>query len=74
VLTQTGFKMTVHKVQLVRDRKSDGVEVNIEAPTEKEAAEKAAGMILFKQGSSENVRAIVQAPRGVGNPTLFYER
>ena len=66
--------MTVHKVQLVRERKSDGVEVNIEGPTEKEAAEKAAGMLVFKQGSSENVRAIVQAPRGVGNPTLFYER
>jgi hypothetical protein len=66
--------MTVHKVQLVRNGKSGGAEVNIEAPTEKEAAEKASGVILFKQGSSENVRAIVQAPRGVGNPTLFYER
>src|SRR5690349_12870598 len=71
---QRFFEMTIYKVQLMRDEKFDGAEENIEARTEKEAAEKLAGRLLYKQGPSSNIRAMVQAPRGGLNPTLFYER
>ena len=63
-----------YKVQLMRDEKVDGTEQNVQAQTEKEAAEKLYGRLLFKQGPRDQVRAIVQAPGGTGNPTLFYER
>jgi hypothetical protein len=58
----------------MRDGKSDDGDQNVTAGSEKEAAEKLWGRILFKQGPSEHVRAIVQAPGGNGNSTLFYER
>jgi len=51
------LKMTIYKVQLMRDGKPDGVEENMQAPTEKGAAEKIAGRILFKQGLSEKAYA-----------------
>ena len=65
--------MTIYKVQLMRDGKLDGVEENIEAKTEKEAAEKIAGRLLFKQGPSESDRAMVRTER-TDRQTLFYER
>ena len=65
--------MKIYTVQLVRDEKPDGPEENIEAPTEKEAAEKIAGRLLFKQGPSANVRATVRSSSSK-RQTLFYER
>jgi hypothetical protein len=41
--------MMIYKVQLVRDEQPDGTEQKVEARTEKEAAEKLFGKILFKQ-------------------------
>jgi hypothetical protein len=66
--------MTVYKVRVMREGKFDAEDKDIEASSEKEAAEKLYGRELFKQGPSDRMRAIVQAPRGAGNPTLFYER
>jgi len=65
--------MTIYTVQLVRDEKLDGIEENIEAPSEKEAAEKIAGRLLFKQGPSANIRAMVRIS-SKERQTLFYER
>ena len=65
--------MTIYKVQLMRDGKPDGVEENMHAPTEKGAAEKIAGRILFKQGLSENIRALVRTSSNE-RQTVFYER
>ena len=50
-----------------------GVEENIQAPTEKDAAEQIAGRLLFKQGPSEKVRAMVRTS-SAERQTLFYER
>jgi len=47
---------------------------SVDARTEKEAAEKLHGGLLFKQGTAEQVRAMVGLPSGNGSPTLFYER
>jgi hypothetical protein len=67
--------MAVYKVRIQREGKFDAEDQNVEARTEKEAAEKLYGQLLFKQGPSDQMRAIVQAPAGHGgNPTLFYER
>ncbi|HEX3861310.1 MAG TPA: hypothetical protein VHY35_06410 [Stellaceae bacterium] len=66
--------MTNYKVKLFRDGKWDDDDQNVQARTEKEAAEKLYGQILFKQGPAEQVRAIVHAPVGNGDPTVFYER
>jgi hypothetical protein len=66
--------MSIYKVKLMRDGNFDDADQNVEARTEKEAAEKLYGRLLFKQGPSAQIRAIVQAPGGNGNPTLFYER
>ena len=65
--------MKIYKVQLVRDGKLDGVEENIQALTEKDAAEQIAGRLLFKQGPSENVRAMVRTAT-TDRQTLFYQR
>jgi len=65
--------MTIYKVQLVLDGKLDGVEENIQALTEKDAAEQIAGRLLFKQGPSEKVRAMVRVS-SADRQTLFYER
>jgi hypothetical protein len=46
----------------------------VQAETEKEAAEKLHGGPLFKQGTAEKIRAMVRSPSGSGSPTLFYER
>jgi hypothetical protein len=66
--------MANYKVKLCRDGKWDDDDQVIQAQTEKQAAEKLFGRTLFKQGPSEQVRALVQAPAGHGNPTVFYER
>lgn len=66
--------MAVYKVKIMRDGKLDDATQNVTAGSEKDAAEKLYGRILFKQGPSAHVRAIVQAPGGNGTPTLFYER
>ena len=66
--------MANYKVKLMRDGKLDNEDQNVQARTEKEAAEKIYGRTLFKQGPAAQVRVIVQAPGGAGNPTLFYER
>jgi hypothetical protein len=67
--------MTIYKVRVMREGKFDSEDQNVQASSEKEAAEKLYGHILFKQGPSDQMRAIVQAPAGHGgNPTLFYER
>ena len=66
--------MSIYKVKLMRGGKFEDSDQNVEARTEKEAAEKLYGGLLFKQGPSAQVRVIVQAPGGNGNPTLFYER
>jgi hypothetical protein len=65
--------MIIYKVQLVLDGKLDGVEENIQAPTEKDAAEQIAGRLLFKQGPSKNVRAMVRTAT-TDRQTLFYQR
>jgi hypothetical protein len=59
---------------MLDDRELDAADQTVEARTEKEAAEKAFGRMLFKQGPSTQVRAMVQSSNGAGNPTLFYER
>jgi hypothetical protein len=64
--------MTVYKVQLMRDEKLDGEELRVEAKTEKEAAEKASGHVLYKQGAASSIRALVRA--SADSQTLFYER
>lgn len=67
--------MTVHKVRLMQDGKLVTEEYHaVEARTEKEAAEKLFGSLLFKQGPAEQIRAMVASPSGSGSPTLFYER
>jgi hypothetical protein len=67
--------MAVYKVRIQRDGKFDAEDQRVEASSEKEAAEKLYGNTLYKQGPSDQMRAIVQAPAGhAGNPTLFYER
>jgi hypothetical protein len=67
--------MRVHRVQLMLDGKlvGDGYQ-EVRAETEKEAAEKLHGGLLFKQGPAERVRAIVLSSSATDNPTLFYER
>jgi len=65
--------MTIYTVQLMRDEKLDGVEESIEARSEKEAAEKIARRLLFKQGPSTNIRAMVRISSREPQ-TLFYER
>ena len=65
--------MIIYKVQLVLDGKVDGVEENIRAPTENDAAEQIAERLLFKQGPSENVRAMVRTAT-TDRQTLFYQR
>jgi hypothetical protein len=47
---------------------------SVEARTEKEAAEKVYGRLLFKQGTAEQIRVMVGPPSDNGSPTLFYER
>jgi hypothetical protein len=66
--------MSNYKVKLCRDGKFDDEDQIVKALTEKEAAEKLFGQTLFKQGPATQIRAIVQAPGGMGNPTMFYER
>jgi hypothetical protein len=67
--------MAIHRVRLMLDGKLVSEEYQgIEARTEKEAAEKLHGGLLFKQGTAEQLRAMVAAPSGSGSPTLFYER
>jgi hypothetical protein len=66
--------MTLHRVQLMRDGKLDEPQ-NIEARAEKEAAEKLFGSVLFKQGPSTQIRAmVVRSSSPSDRPTLFYER
>jgi hypothetical protein len=66
--------MSIYKVKLMRDGNFDDADQNFEARTEKEAAEKLYGRLLFKQGPSAQIRAIVQAPCGNGYPTLLRAR
>ncbi|HZK89527.1 MAG TPA: hypothetical protein VFC56_05205 [Stellaceae bacterium] len=66
-------KMKVHRVRLMQDGKLDGYQ-EVQAETEKEAAEKLYGGLLFKQGPAARVRAMVLSSGGTDNPTLFYER
>jgi hypothetical protein len=67
-------KMRMHRVCLMKDGKleSDSYQ-EVSAETEKEAAEKLHGGILFKQGPVGRIRAMVLSS-SADNPTLFYER
>jgi len=69
------LRVHAHRVQLMLDGKlqGDGY-TEVEAPTEKEAAEMLHGGTLYKQGPSERIRAIVLSSSATDNPTLFYER
>jgi hypothetical protein len=68
-------KMRVHRVQLMPEGKLDGEGYKeVQATTEKEAAEKLYGSLLFKQGPAARVRAMVLSTSATDNPTLFYER
>jgi hypothetical protein len=68
-------KMKAHRVQLMLDGKLDGDGYQeVQAATEKEAAEKLHGSLLFKQGPAERVRAMVLSSSAPDTPTLFYER
>ena len=69
------LKSTVHRVRLMRDGvlESEAYQ-DVEARTEKEAAEKLHGGVLFKQGSVERIRAMVRSSSGNDNLTLFYAR
>lgn len=68
-------KLTMHRVRLMRSGKVETEEYQeVQAATEKEAAEKLYGGLLYKQGTAEQVRAMVRSSSGVDNPTLFYER
>ena len=59
----------------MRDGKLESEEYQeVEARTEKEAAEKLHGGLLFKQGPVARVRAMVRSSSAIDNPTLFYER
>jgi hypothetical protein len=67
--------MKVHRVRLMQDGKLDGDGYQeVRAATEKEAAEKLHGSLLFKQGPAARVRAMVLSSSATDNPTLFYER
>jgi hypothetical protein len=69
------LKLRAHRVQLVLEGKFEGEGYQeVEALTEKEAAEKLYGGLLFKQGPRERLRAIVLSSSATDNPTLFYER
>jgi hypothetical protein len=46
----------------------------VQAASEKEAAEKLHGGVLFKQGPASRIRALVVSSAGTESPTLFYER
>jgi len=61
------------KVRLVNNGILDDESQNVEARSEKEAAEKLHGGILFKQGPRERLRAMVTIP-GLESPILYYER
>jgi hypothetical protein len=65
--------MPVFKVRLMRDGKLDDEDQDVVAPSEKYAAEKLFGGVLFKQGPSSRMRAMVTIP-GVSGPVLYYER
>jgi hypothetical protein len=65
--------MSVFKVRLMQNDKLDDEYQNVDARTEKEAAEKLHGSILFKQGPASKMRAMVLLP-GVESPILYYER
>ena len=66
--------MSIYKVKIMRRGNFNDEAQNVEARTEKEAAEKLYGGLLFKQGQSAQMRVMVQPQSGLGNPTLFYER
>lgn len=68
------MKMSIYKVKIMRRGNFNDEAQNVEARTEKEAAEKLYGGLLFKQGQSAQMRVMVQPQSGLGNPTLFYER
>jgi hypothetical protein len=69
------LKTRVHRVQLMLDGKLEGDGYQeVQAATEKEAAEKLHGSVLFKQGPASRIRALVLSSSGTDNPTLFYER
>jgi hypothetical protein len=72
--SESSWEMASYKVKLVRDGKWDDDDQLVQAATEKEAAEKLFGRTLFKQGTNEQIRALVQAPGAGGDPTLFYDR
>jgi hypothetical protein len=67
-------EMTIHKVRLVKDGKLDGEYQNVTAQTQKEAAEKLHGGVLFKQGPASRMCAMVAPSSGPESPTLFYWR
>ena len=68
-------RLKVHRVQLMLEGKLDpGGYQEVQAATEKEAAEKLHGGLLFKQGPASQVRAMVLSTSATDNPTLFYER
>jgi hypothetical protein len=68
-------KTKIHRVQLMPDGKLDGEGYReVQASTEKEAAEKVYGGLLFKQGPATRIRAMVLSTSATDNPTLFYER
>jgi hypothetical protein len=69
-----GQQMSIYKVRIMRGGNFNDEAQNVEARTEKEAAEKLYGGLLFKQGQSVQMRVMVQPSGGLGNPTLFYER
>ena len=65
----------MHRVRLILDGKPEGDGYQeVQAQSEKEAAEKLHGGLLFKQGPRERVRAMVLSSSANDNPTLFYER
>ena len=65
----------MHRVQLMRDGNLEGdTYQEVQAASEKEAAEKLHGSLLFKQGPAERIRAIVLSSSATDNPTLFCER
>ena len=68
-------RLKVHRVRLMQDGQlvGDGYQ-EVQAATEKEAAEKLYGRLLFKQGPAAQIRAMVLSSSSTDNPTLFYER
>jgi hypothetical protein len=63
-------KARMHRVRLMKDGKLEGDGYQeVAAGTEKEAAEKLHGSLLFKQGPVGRIRAMVLSSTSSDNPT-----